>query len=110
MERTPKADWKTYREHVEGWRERYLERKNREIVAILEDDERTETESFWDAKEKMKEEAEILERCLDSMADSDLPMAVLLMLRYGLMAPSDLEVFSDELQAWVRKAAPHLLE
>ncbi len=58
MERKPKeSDWKVFRRRVPEWRERYLKKKNKEIIGVLSDENKTPTEQFWDAKEKMKIEA-----------------------------------------------------
>ena len=45
------SDWKCYTKHVPEWRERYLSRKNRELVAILSDSDKSPTERFWDANQ-----------------------------------------------------------
>ena len=47
MERKPKeSDWKTFQKVVPELRERYLEEKNKEIVAIFTDEGRTPTQRF----------------------------------------------------------------
>ena len=60
MERKPKeSDWKTFRNRVPEWRERYLRKKNKEIIRILTDENKTPTEQFWEAKEKMEKETKV---------------------------------------------------
>ena len=99
MERKPKeSDWKTFRRRVPEWRERYLTTKNKEIIGILTDEHKTPTEQFWDAKERMKEEARILVDCLDGHSRSKMHWYLFLMHRHGLIAEADLEEFSEELR------------
>jgi hypothetical protein len=92
------SDWKTFRKRVPEWRERYLLKKNEEIIGILRNEGKTPTERFWDAKEKMKEEAKILVDCLDGHSRSKMQWYLLLMHRRGLLQDSDLNEFSEVLQ------------
>lgn len=99
MNRKPKeSDWKIFRKRVPEWRERYLNGKNKEIVAVLTDKERTPTKQFWDAKEKMETEAKILARCLDGHSRSSMHWYLCLMYGHGLIQDADLEEFSQELR------------
>ena len=69
MERRPlESDWKTFEKRVPEWRERYLLKKNQEIIGILKDESKPSTVRFWDAKKKMKEEAKVLTDCLDGQS------------------------------------------
>ncbi|MCD6527431.1 MAG: hypothetical protein J7K75_10620 [Desulfuromonas sp.] len=92
------SDWKKFRKRVPEWRERYLSGKNTEIVAILTDESRTPTEQFWDAKERMETEAQILKDCLDGHSRSSMFTYMLVMFRHKLIVESDLSEFSDELR------------
>ena len=92
------SDWKSFSKHVPEWRERYLTRKNRELVAVLEDSERTSTEQFWDTKQLMKDQAKILMDCLDGHSRSKMILSLQLMFRYSLIGEQDLTVFSEELR------------
>jgi hypothetical protein len=48
MERRPlESDWKTFAKRVPEWRERYLLKKNKEIIGILTDETKTPTVRFW---------------------------------------------------------------
>lgn len=101
MQEPLESDWKTFRKRVPEWRERYLSRTTKEVLAILIDEEKTPTERFWDAEEKMKAEAEILVKCLDGHSRSNMSWALSLMYRHGLVGKKDLKEFSDELREWV---------
>jgi hypothetical protein len=92
------SDWKMFRKRVPEWRERYLLKKNEEIIGILKNESKTPTERFWDAKEKMKEEAKVLVDCLDGHSRSKMEWHLLLMHRRGLIQDSDLTEFSGVLQ------------
>jgi len=99
MERKPKeSDWKTFRNRVPEWRERYLRRKNKEIIGILTEENKTPTEQFWEAKERMEKETTVLVDCLDGHSRSKMHLYLFLMHRHGLIEDSDLEEFSGELR------------
>ncbi|MHA2284188.1 MAG: hypothetical protein ACXAC5_25395 [Promethearchaeota archaeon] len=97
------SDWKIFRKRIPEWRERYLQRKNKEIISVLTDKNKTSTEQFWDAKEKMEEEAKILVDCLDGHSRSKMDWYLLLMYSHGLINNDDLEKFSRELREQVLK-------
>jgi hypothetical protein len=92
------SDWKTFWKGVPEWRERYLLKKNEEIIGVLTDERKTPTERFWDAKKRMKEEAKILTDCLDGHSRSKMHWYLILMYRYGLVQDSDLSQFSEPLR------------
>lgn len=99
MTQDPKeSDWKQFSRMSADLRERYLKERNRELVAILTDPERTPTEQFWDTFEKMNEERKILSDCLGTHSRSKMFMSMALMCRYGMIRKDDLKYFSPELQ------------
>ena len=100
------SDWKSFRKHVPEWRERYLEKKNQEIVALLTDKGKTPTQQFWDAEKQMAKEARILTQCLDDHSRSRMNFHLILMYRYGMIHDEDLGVFSKELQEFILRAGP----
>ena len=95
------SDWKVYRSRTAAWRDRYLARKNAEILAILTDQARTPTAQFWDTKEEMAQVARQLQDCLDPHARSKMSIHLLTMVQYGMIDDADLAEFSEELRAWV---------
>lgn len=103
LDQVSEADWKRFRKRVDEWRERYLAQKNQKIIAILNDEKRTPTEQFWDAKDKMQEEADILRACLDHHSRSKMPMSLAAMFQHGLIEEKDLEEFSEELRETIQK-------
>jgi hypothetical protein len=96
-----KSDWKIFQKRVLEWRERYLLKKNCEIVGILTDEGKTPTERFWEAKKRMKEEAKVLRDCLDGHSRSKMEGYLLLMHRHGLIQNADLIEFSEALREQV---------
>jgi hypothetical protein len=98
------SDWKTFRRLVPEWRERYLTKRNEEIIGILSDANRSPTEQFWDAKEKMEKEARTLTDCLDGHSRSDMSFYLLVMRRRALIGDSDLDQFSGELREHIVSA------
>lgn len=98
-----KRDWKTFRDMLPELREHYLAERNKTFISMLNDEDRTPTEQFWDTLDAMKKEAKILQDCLDGYSKSDMDMHILLMLRHGLMNEEDLDGFSEELREWVDK-------
>jgi len=52
-----KRDWKTFREMLADLRERYLAGRNQTFITLLNSDERTPTEQFWDTLDAKKKEA-----------------------------------------------------
>ena len=98
------SDWKVFSKHVPEWRERHLERINREIADLLTDRERTPTECFWNTFKKMKEERRILVDCFDNHSRSRMSMSLVLMHRHGIIEDADLNDFSGEIRKWVHTA------
>jgi hypothetical protein len=92
------SDWKTFRKRVPEWRERYLQRKNEEIIGLFTDESKTPTERFWDARKKIQEEAKILVNCLVGHSRSKMRRYLLLMYGRGLIEDSDLGEFSEALR------------
>jgi protein-tyrosine phosphatase len=96
------SDWKKFRNSLDKWRERYLKRKNDEIQAILEDNNLSATEKFWDIVEFQKNESKILRNCLDGYSRSKMTLHMALMKRYEMISQEDIEEFSEELQEFLK--------
>lgn len=103
MNQKPKeSDWKKFRSIVDDLRERYLRKRNAQLVAELSNPEKTPTEQFWDTFEKMKNEKKILRDCLDGHSRSNMFLHMMLMFKYGMISEKELDGFSEELQARVK--------
>ena len=97
------SDWKKFRNSLDKWRERYLQRKNDEIRAILENKNLNETEKFWDIVEFQKNESKKLRNCLDGYSRSNMTLHMAIMKRYGMIFQDDIEEFSEELQKLLKE-------
>lgn len=49
-----KSDWKLYREKIAGWQENYMDRLNREYIALLSSDEGNPSDRFWKLEKRIK--------------------------------------------------------
>ena len=102
------SDWKVYRKRVAEWRDRYLSRKNVEILAILTDEARMPTAQFWDTYEKMEKEARLLDDSLGRFARSQMMTNLMVMYQRGIVEDADLEEFSEELREQIMFVAKGL--
>ncbi len=92
------SDWKVFRNRLPEWRERYLDATTRELSKLLRDERMSPTERFWEAKERIDEEAVTLRTCLDRISRSKVALSLVLLYGHGLIEPSDLNPFSDDLK------------
>lgn len=102
MTNSLESDWKVYSKLIPVWRERYLQSKNDDLVAILSNDGKTPTERFWETKVRIDDEAKILDQFLGCHSRSKMWMSMLLMYRYGFILDEDLEQFSESLRRDIR--------
>lgn len=105
MDKPLESDWKTFRKQVPRWRERYLERQNRQIAAIFTDKQKTPTEQFWTAEEQIKQVARTLVVCLDGHSRSSMVMFLFKMYQNKMIGDEDLEQFSTELRSRILQMA-----
>ncbi|NBB85442.1 MAG: hypothetical protein GVY12_04360 [Bacteroidetes bacterium] len=66
------SDWRVFRNRLAGWRERYLTTVTAQLADLLRDEDQTPTERFWEAKDRIHEEARILRDCLDGSSRSKM--------------------------------------
>jgi hypothetical protein len=93
-----KSDWKRFRDSLDKWREGYLKRKNGKILAILQDQNLSETEKFWNIFDFQKTESRKLRDCLDGYTKSNMTLHMALMKKCEMISQEDIEEFSTELQ------------
>ena len=100
------ADWRVFRQRVPEWRERFLQAKNKELIALLSDPDATPTEQFWNTEGRIAELAKTLRDCLDGHSRSSMVSFLALMRAKGMIDASDLDEFSEscheELRFYVR--------
>ena len=92
------SDWKIFREIVPNLRERYLERINKTIIAILAEEQKTSTERFWSASDEINKEANILRFCFDGHSRSKMEGFLFVMYNKGVLTDDDFAQFSEDLR------------
>ncbi len=97
-----KSDWKKFREMAPILRERYLAEENVNIIRLLCEADKSDTERFWNAEKKAREVARTLRRCLDGHTRSSMTDFILLMLSAGMMKMEDLNGFSEDLRRQIQ--------
>lgn len=93
------TDWKLFRKRVSVWRERYLEQQNHTLRCLLDQPDQTPTSVFWQSKEFADQRAQVLVNCFDGHSRSKMDGFLALMIRHKVIGQTDLNEFSDELQA-----------
>ncbi len=91
-------DWKVFRNMAPELRERYLIDRNEELASILNDDQLSQTDRFWEVEKKTKQTAKVLRECLDGHTRSRMGSFMIIMIGYGMMTNDDLLKFSVETQ------------
>jgi hypothetical protein len=92
------SDWKKFRNSLDKWSERYLQRKNEEIQAILKNQDLSETEKFWNIFDFQKRESRKLSDCLYGNSRSNMALHMALMKKFEMIFQEDIQEFSAELQ------------
>ncbi len=92
-------DWKLFRKQVPAWRERYLEEKNAALRRLLDRPNQTPTTIFWQMKDFADEQARVLVNCFDGHSRTKMDDFLVLMIRHKVVRRTDLDEFSEELQA-----------
>ena len=49
-----KSDWKLYREKMPEWQENYMDRLNKEYIALLSSDQGNPSDRFWKLEKRIK--------------------------------------------------------
>lgn len=97
-DKTNEKDWKIFRDMAPELRERYLIDRNKELASILSDDQRSQTERFWDVEERAREIAKVLRVCLDGHTRSKMNFFMITMINHGMMKQDDLTKFSEQMR------------
>ena len=90
------SDWKLFRKRVPVWQERYVGRLMEEYRAIL-DSEESYSEKFWALEKRIRQDKKSPGVIVD-MRRSTMQVELLQMLLQGVIQPSNLEGFSQELR------------
>ncbi len=96
-----KKDWKLYREKIAGWQERYMDRLNKEYIAILSSGEGNPSDRFWELEARIKKDRRHPGVIIE-MRKSNAFFDIVDLLRRNVIICDDLDDFSDELQEAVK--------
>lgn len=98
-QRFTEKDWKLFRSKIADWQESFMDRLNREYIAILSEDANP-SDKFWKLDKRIKEDrkkAGVQVR----MSRSNLIYNIISLLNEGAISFEDLEDFSDGLKETV---------
>lgn len=90
------ADWRLFRSRLPIWQEAYMERLNREYIALLSETG-SASEKFWELERRMREDKRrggVVMR----MSRSNMELDLLSLLSDGVISTADLDGFSEELR------------
>ena len=90
------SDWRLFRSRLPIWQEAYMERLNREYIALLSGTG-SASEKFWELEKRMREDKRrggVMMR----MSRSDMELNLLSLLSDGVISIADLDGFSEELR------------
>ena len=100
MMEVSKADWKLFRAKLPDWQEAYMDRLNREYIAILSG-EGNPSERFWALEKRIKED----KKCPGVRCELDkktMVYVILELIHDGAITFVDLDDFSDQLKEVVQ--------
>ena len=90
-------DWKLFRKKIGGWQMAYMDRLNREYVALLMDESKRPDERFWELEDRIwrdkKSPGVVVE-----MRRSRFYQNLVGLLRDHVIEMEDLEEFSDDVK------------
>ena len=86
------ADWRLFRSRLPIWQEAYMERLNREYIALLSGTG-SASEKFWELERRMRED-----KRRGGMSRSNMELNLLSLLSDGVISTAELDGFSEELR------------
>ena len=98
-QRFTEKDWKLFRRKIADWQESYMNRLNKEYIAILSEDA-SPSDKFWKLDKRIKEDKKNAGVQL-RMSRTNLIYNIISLLNEGAISFGDLEDFSDGLKETV---------
>ena len=95
-DKVKEADWRLFRSRLPIWQEAYMERLNREYIALLSGTG-SASEKFWELEKRIHEDkrrGSVMMR----MSRSDMELNLLSLLSGGVISIAELDGFSEELR------------
>ncbi|CUP01855.1 Uncharacterised protein [Blautia wexlerae] len=103
MNKFSEKDWKLFQKKISGWQEAYMEKLNREYIALL-NEEGDASDKFWKLEKRIREDKKNCGvQC--EMSRSNQFYIMLSLLREGAITFDDLEDFSDDLKDIMKRVA-----
>ena len=90
------SDWRLFRSRLPMWQEAYMERLNREYIALLSGTGPA-SEKFWELEKRVREDKRrggVVMR----MSRSNMELDLLSLLSDGVISTAELDGFSEELR------------
>lgn len=94
-------DWKLFRNKIADWQEAYIDRLNKEYIALLNEDANP-SEKFWNLNKRLRKDRRKAGVQVE-MARSNLIYNIVSLINEGAISFDDLEGFSDELKETVKR-------
>ena len=96
MNKFSEKDWKLFRNKISDWKEAYMEKLNKEYVALLSG-KGNASDKFWKLEKRIREDKKDFGvQC--EMSRSNQFYIMLSLLNEGAITFDDLEDFSDDLK------------
>lgn len=98
-QRFSEQDWKLFQSKLPVWQEAYIEKLNKEYIALLSGDN-APSEKFWALEKRMVEDKRNFLLSL-RMSRSNFIANLLSLLQHEVISMHDLAEFSDELKSTI---------
>ncbi len=100
MTECSKEDWKLFRNKIAQWQENYIDKLNKEYIAILEGSGNA-SEKFWKLEERIKKD-KTNPGVILQMRKSHIIYDIIALLKNNVIDANDLDEFSNELKEHIR--------
>lgn len=90
------SDWKLFRKKIARWQEDYMDKLNKEYIAILSEDKKP-SDKFWHLDKRIKRDKRRTGVVVD-LRRSNMILSIIELLNDGAIELKDLEEFSDTLK------------
>lgn len=97
-----KRDWKLYREKIADWQENYMDRLNKEYIALLSSGDGNPSDRFWKLEERIKRDRRHPGVTIE-MRKSSAFFDIADLIRLKVITYEELADFSDELKEAVKR-------
>ena len=96
MNKVNESDWRLFRSRLPIWQEAYMERRNREYIALLSGGG-SASEKFWELEKRVREDKKSggVVMC---MSRANMELNLLRLLSDGVISMADLDGFSEDLR------------